>query len=299
MPLFLLAVYLLLLLTKLIPTEGVDTVAKLFFTLIVLELLVFALPSFLFCKLKGADYIRTIPLNPFLPRRCFFLAAMTALLLSAGLLINALLYYIGLGSASYTSLGSFILSEISLEGNPLYVLLAYGAVPALAEEFLFRGIVLTEYSKYSFPAAAIFSSVAYAFSYFVLPSFFFYFISGLILAYVVRMTGSVFAAVLVRFVSNVASVYLMPSLWELLIQPLGVLFAAFLAVALFFVFLFLALRSTEKLYLSMAYDASHAADELPGGRTVRYNTLKILTAPSFLLCLFTYVLVSILRLVVG
>ncbi len=297
MPLFLLFVYLLLLLTKLIPTEGIDSVAKLFFTLIVLELLVFALPSFLFCKLKGEDYVRGLSLNPFPLRRLGFLAAMTALLLSAGLLINALLYYIGLGSVSYTSLGSFILSEISLESNPLYVFFAYGAVPAIAEEFLFRGILFSEYKRYSFPVAAILSSALYAFSYFDLSGFFSYFLSGLILAFVVQMTGSLFAAILVRFVCNVASVYLMPSLWRLLIQPLGLLFAAFSAVALFLIFLIFALRSTEKAYLRMAKDVSYAADEPPGGRTVRFYLMKAVTAPSFFICFFTYVLVSVLRLV--
>lgn len=298
-PLFLLAVYLLLLLTKLIPEESLDSVPALFFALVVAELLVFALPAFLFCKLKGNDYVKELPLRAFPLRRLPFLAAMTAVMLFAGLLINAFFYHIGIGSASYTSLGTFIFSDHSLETNFLYVVFAYGALPALAEEFLFRGILLTEYNKYSFVTAALVSAAAYAFCYFDLTSFPFYFISGLLLAYVVRMTGSVFAAVLVRFVVNIASVWVMPALWNLMIQPLGVLFAFFLAAVFFFVALFFALRSTAAVYRDMAHDPSHASDEAPRGTTVRRNTLKAFLSPTFLLCFFTYVTVSIIRLIVG
>lgn len=296
-PLFLLLIYCLLLLTRLIPEDTIDTTVKLFFALTVLELFVFALPTFFFCKVKGADYARSLALEPFSVKQWGFLASVGILALAIGLLINALFYFWGIGSASYTSLGSFILSDISLDRSPLYVIFAYGAIPALCEELLFRGVVLSEYRKYSFPTAAIFSSLAYALCYFDLAGFPFYFISGLLLAFTVRITGSVFAAMLTRFFINVASIYVMPPLWKLLTQPLGELFATFVAVAILMIALTLALLTTERQYRRMAQDASYAADKPFPKKTVGQNTLKALTAPTFLICLGVYAVAVTVMLV--
>ena len=166
LPFVLLAVYLLLILTHLIPSEVMDSTVKLFFALIILELLVFALPIFLYSRMQERDYIKELPFHFFPSKFTPFLVSMGFLMLAGGLVINSLFYFLGFGSASYASLGSFILSDVSIDSNPLYVLLAYGALPALCEEVLFRGILIHEYKKYSFPTAAIISSLAYAFCYF-------------------------------------------------------------------------------------------------------------------------------------
>ena len=288
MPLILLAVYALLLLTRLIPSESMDSTLKLFFALVILELLTFALPTFLFWQSKGQDYVKELPFHFFSSKFTPFLISMGFFMLAAGLVINALFFFWGFGSASYASLGSFILSEVSLDHNPLYVIFAYGALPALCEEVLFRGILLHEYRKYSFVSAAIVSAVAYALCYFDAAAFPFYFLSGLVLAYIVYMTGSLLAAILTRFAVNVASIYLMPSIWTLLTQPLGVLFAVFVAMALFIVCLFFALRTTEKRYRELACDPAHANDRPYPLKKAISNALHALSSPTFLLCFATY-----------
>lgn len=296
-PFVLLAVYLLLLLTRLIPAEVMDSTVKLFFALIILELLVFALPIFLFYRMSGRDDIKDLPFHFFSAKYTPFLVSMGFLMLAGGLVINALFYFWGFGSASYTSLGSFILSEVSIDSNPLYVLLAYGALPALCEEVLFRGILIREYKIYSFPAAALISSFAYALCYFDLSAFPFYFLCGLLLAYIVRMTGSLLAAILTRFAINVASVYLMPSIWGLLTQPLGVLFAIFVAMALFIICLFFALKATEKRYREMACDPALADERpYPFKKAVR-NACGVLSAPVYLVCIAIYVTKIVLTLI--
>ena len=297
LPWVLLAVYLLLILTRLIPADVMDSTVKLFFALIILELLVFALPVFFYSRMQERDYIKELPFYFFSTKFTPFLVSMGFLMLAGGLVINALFYFCGFGSASYASLGSFILSDVSIDNNPLYVLIAYGALPALCEEVLFRGILIHEYKKYSFPTAAIISSLAYAFCYFDLSALPFYFLSGLILAYIIRMTGSLFAAILTRFAVNVASIYLMPSIWGLLTQPLGVLFAVFVAMALFIICLFFALKTTEKLYRKMACDPILAEERpYPFKKAVR-NAYHVLTDPAFLVCIATYVVAVVLTMI--
>ncbi len=258
--LFLFGVYLLLLLTDLVPITAVDTTAKLFLTLTVLELFVFALPSFLYVKLNQDALLKKLPLKK-LPKGSFFLLFSSVLLiLSFGLSIGTVFYFIGIGKESYTSLGPYILSEISLSDNFLYALIAYGLIPALSEEFFFRGILYAECRTHSLMAATLFSSVAFAFSYFDLSALPFYFISGLLLSYILRLTESLIAPIAVRFFVNILSIYIMPTLWRLLTQPLGVLFAIFISVVLLFLSLYLFLKALAGYYLKLSLDPERAND---------------------------------------
>lgn len=288
-PCLLLAVYLLLLLTGLVPESSVDTTAKLFLSLTVLELSVFALPSFFYTKLTKQGEFSSFGLRPFSPKEIPFLLSAACLIATFGLCVNGIFFFLGIGKESYTSLGSYILSDISLEKNPLYAMIAYGAIPAVCEEFLFRGIVYREYRPYSPLTASLFSATAFAMCYFDLSGFPFYFVSGLLLAYTVELTGSLFAAITVRFAVNLASIYVMPVLWQLLTQPLGVLFAVFVSVALFMISLFFFLKATETRYRRMAYDPAHAADQPYPKKEARYHTLKAFTSPLFLVSVAIFI----------
>ncbi len=294
-PLFLAAVYGFLLLTRLVPTETADSLPKLFLTLTALELLVFALPAFFFCKVKGADYLKKLPLAPLPLRKWGFSLSLTLFLLFGGLFLNGLAYTLGLSDGSYAAGGSFILSEVSLKTNLLYVLFAYAALPAFCEEFLFRGILIAEYGKYGQLVTLLFSALASSFCFFDLPGFPSYFLTGFVLAFAVRVTGSVFSAMLMRFAVNVASIYLLPPLWNLMLQPLGNRFALLLSLFLLLFFLFFALKSSEKALNALARDAAHAADDWSAGK--KKNFVRVFASPTFLGCVLLWLVASILRLV--
>lgn len=258
--LFLLGIYCLLLLGNLVPENAVDTTAKLFLTLTVLELFVFALPSFLYVKLDQETLPQRLALKA-LPNGSLFLIFSTVfLILSFGLSLGAIFYFIGIGKESYTSLGPYLLSDISISDNVLYALLAYGLIPALCEEFFFRGILFSECKAYSRLAASLVSSIAFAFSYFELSALPFYFVSGLLLAYVLQLTESLIAPIAVRFCASILSVYIMPTLWRLLTQPLGVLFAVFVSVVLLLFSLFLFIKALARFYLKLSRDPERAND---------------------------------------
>ena len=84
LPFVLLAVYALLLLTRLIPEEAMDSTVKLFLALVILELLVFALPVFFFYRMQDNDYIKELPIRFFPSKFTPFLVSLGFLMLSAG-----------------------------------------------------------------------------------------------------------------------------------------------------------------------------------------------------------------------
>ena len=147
-----------------------------------------------------------------------------------------------------------------ISDNLIYALLAYGLIPALSEEFFFRGIFYAECADCSTLAAILISSLAFSLAYFNLSAFPFYFVSGVLLAYLRHLTKSLVAPIAVRFFVNVLSIYVMPTLWRLLTQPLGVLFAVFVSIVLFLFSLFLFLKALGGFYLKLSRDPEREND---------------------------------------
>lgn len=294
--LFLLGIYLLLLFTDLVPSSAVDTTAKRFLILIVLELFVFALPSFFYVKLTKDTFLKKLPLKA-LPKGSFFLIFSTVLLiLSFGLSIGTVFYFIGIGKESYASLGPYILAKLSLSDNFLYALIAYALIPALCEEFFFRGILFLECRADSVWAATLFSSLAFAFLYFDLSAFPFYFVSGLFLAYLLRLTESLLAPIAARFFIGILSIYIMPTLWRLLTQPLGVLFAIFVSVVLFFISLYLFIKALAGYYLKLSRDPDRANDSHEPLKEGLRKSVSFLKNPIFLVAASFSLAVMIIKL---
>ena len=53
----------------------------------------------------------------------------------------------------------------------LYLIVAFAVLPAVTEEYLFRGIVAAEYEKYGIGVAVMMSAVTFAMSHFSLERF--------------------------------------------------------------------------------------------------------------------------------
>ena len=90
----------------------------------------------------------------------------------------------------------------------LYVILAFCILPALLEEFLFRGIITAEYESSGIMTAVCMSGLLFAMmhlSFVRLPAYFF---SGVILCLTMYATRSVLAPMIVHAANNVAALWL-------------------------------------------------------------------------------------------
>ena len=88
----------------------------------------------------------------------------------------------------------------------LISLIATALVPAIVEEFAFRGIVLGSLRRYGDGFALICSSVCFGFMHGNFEQIPFAFIVGLILGYIVIQSGSLRIAMVVHFINNAISV---------------------------------------------------------------------------------------------
>lgn len=106
--------------------------------------------------------------------------------------------------------------------SPTELLAAFfviAVIPAIFEEFLFRGIVDGSMSEFNTGAAVIFSSLMFALMHADIYNFIGYIAMGVILTTIVRRTGSVYNAVMFHFASNVTALLLSFFNTELLYAP--------------------------------------------------------------------------------
>lgn len=140
----------------------------------------------------------------------------------AGLGIGCILFaFLGIGIGNYVSgivsqlfpqieqnlegsLGADPTTAIELLLNVLYV----AAIPALVEEFAFRGVTLGLLRPYGDSFAIITSSVLFALMHGNFIQIPFAFFVGLVLAYAVVRTGSMVPAILIHFINNAMSCFM-------------------------------------------------------------------------------------------
>ncbi len=83
-------------------------------------------------------------------------------------------------------------------------------VPAFAEEFLFRGAILSELRPYGKAPSIFISAILFAFMHQNIEQLLYTFAAGLVLAWVVYETGSVWSSILIHFFNNLLSVVSTP-----------------------------------------------------------------------------------------
>lgn len=95
-------------------------------------------------------------------------------------------------------------------------------VPAVCEELLCRGIVVREYELYSKKTAVIVSAMAFSLLHNSAPMLVYTFLIGLVLAFVVEQTESIYPAMIIHFAINFFSLtvnYLSNSVVPMHMQP--------------------------------------------------------------------------------
>ncbi len=179
-----------------------------YLSLIVVQLIVYALPCVFFCRLRGKEYTPRLRIRFFKPTHLFLLFFALVAILSGTALLNigvlSLFPNADFGSAAATYADTFG----SGGADMLYVILAVCILPALLEEFLFRGVITAEYESVSVPCAILMSALLFSMmhlSFARLPAYLF---SGVILSLAMYATRSVIAPMLVHALNNVVALWM-------------------------------------------------------------------------------------------
>lgn len=189
---------------------GDDILSEFSFTFSIQVLTLFLMPLFLYSLFlhvkpkqifKTCNYekinVQTILISFMLGLLCFFINVAVSSLFSGILTFTGYKYPTSSSSNADYSILSF-----------LFDIFTTAMLPAIAEEFLHRGLVLQGTKHMGFKKAIVISSLLFGLMHFNIGQVAYAFVIGLILGFVAVVSKNIYPAMIIHFTNNFISVYL-------------------------------------------------------------------------------------------
>ncbi len=243
---------LMLLLSNALSLTNASSASELLLRSAVLQVLIFVLPSIFLARVFDVKYVKDSSWRLFAPSRIMLIITLLAVMVTGSFLISvgsALLSGAdstqGVSDSSVTEL----YSQISGRGGAWLSALSICIIPAICEEFAFRGVLLTCLRRgcRAFPAAivsALMFSIVHLDPGTLVQNFF----CGLVLSFTVIVTRSVAASMVLHSLYNLTLLFALPYIWKMTLEPMGVLFTVFMLGALFLLCIAASLGEAQAIY---------------------------------------------------
>ena len=290
-----LATYILLLLSKIIDVTLINRDNE-YLSVVVLQMMIFLIPAALWCRFSGERYIRSLRVAPIKADSVAVIISAAAVMISGGVLISMLFGGLESLSQNFSLYNTFISKDDGTAPSRLYLVLAYAVLPALCEEFVYRGILCHEYEKGGVMRAVLISSLFFSLLHFNLQNFPVYFFAGVILALTLYATRSVFGAIIAHFLYNLFGLFGQPYINTFYNITSSTKLFIFIIVMLFLVsgIVFCAEASRlYKRYFERALSSKYREPALQGFENIKSSYLDVLTKPSAIACYALYIIALI------
>lgn len=155
----------------------------------------FIIPAIIYIIVTKSNYKKVFSFKKPKGKDVFFA------ILIAALANPVMMFFSYLSSFFYTNDVALFLDQMN--SFPLWLMiLVVGVTPAITEEITIRGIVLSGFEFKSKHVAAIMTGIMFGILHLNAQQFLYAVVMGMILAYVVRATGSIFLSMLIHFLIN-------------------------------------------------------------------------------------------------
>lgn len=268
------------------------------------QLFIFAIPMAFYCKIRNVEFARCSKIKHLSLYDLPFTVATAFTYLFASIIILYAEFNLFSISAE-----SALTPAAVVDTDPVGVALAYVIIPAIAEEFFFRSVLISDYSEFGGPVAVIMSSLFFAMLHFSFPQFVLYFALGIILGTLTYVTGTSFPAMLIHLANNTVVIFFGKSISVFLRESSSSFILAFVLVIAFMLSLLMMLSTMENMYerRSLLYESgelpgsrSKMADSLSKAGKVKKNTetdsksrTGAFLSPTFLLCIGIFILITL------
>ncbi len=263
---------------------------------ILLQILIFVLPSILYCRLRGEKFTARIRLAPPKLSHLFLLLWMLFLMVSGSLLLSILTGGIASLEGNFTLYGTFV-AHTGSTLDILYSILSYALLPAFGEEMIYRSILSAEYERRGVGVAITVTSLFFAMLHFSLPLFFSYLFLGAMLSFAMYATRSVWAPVILHLCYNLFCLFGQPYLSAFYLRAGSTEIFVFCLTVLFLLSAALTAGEGRKIYHLYALsdlDASYTQKQPP--RSFFKRLVFSLLSPTVLACAVVWLTVAILNL---
>ena len=200
--------FITLIIDKFISPVGKEPLAP-----VILQLVALAIPAYLAIMLTSQEksavrQMRGIGFCALRAEYIFFTLFSALFAASASLLLNLVFGGVYDMSRGITLLGTFTAGESEYSVSVPYLVLTYALIPAICEEFLFRGVIFSRLEKVGFPYSAFVTTVLYAAFGLtlggIIPSLF----VGILSVFVLYTTGTLWACVIMHLLFNLYRLFL-------------------------------------------------------------------------------------------
>ncbi len=242
-------------------------------------LIVYALPAAIYMQIRGKSLTERMRIRPFSFDHLYLLVIAFVALECGSSALELL-------TASWLNSSKIVLysgSGFAVDGDPaVYRLIVFAVLPAILEEWVFRGILTVEYEGTGPVWAALIASLMSAASLLSLGRFLPALYCAMIFAAVMFVTRSLFAPMLLHIVHNVTSLILERYLSRAVNieadrRILVILVPAFLAAGS----LFLLLWESQRIYSQYSDGKVRSEYELMTERGEKTTLLQAVSAPPF------------------
>lgn len=285
-PLLTVLIYLLLSLSGKYISEyniGSDSV---FLVIIIIQIMVFAVPSFIYYGAKGGKLNYPVVSGKISGNTVLFAVGALGVLFFGSMLIKLAFYT---GGVAISNDKGYMDELFALEDGKVGLFLAYALVPALCEEFFFRGIVLSEYKKYGSINSIVISALYFTMVHFTTDGFLVYLFAGILLGGVTAASRSIYPAVAIHMLFNTYSLYGNASFIGTTVFNTGELFVAFVLVVLLLIFAVLMLSRLELIYRN--YGDLYKDEPLP---EKSINNMFIYITPALVIPIIAFITINAL-----
>ncbi len=185
--------------------------------------------------------------------------------------------------------------------NTVLIVISFVLLPAILEEFLFRGILCAEFQSHGMITSVILSTLFFSFVHFNFKSLPVYIFAGIILSLLMYATKSVYAAMIVHLAYNLFGFYGQPYLTTLYKATGSTAVFVLLLIIVLIISLIIFCDKAVKLY---GIYSQRAADNkikiidktFRSPKYILYDIIGVLRTPLILTAVAIYITASILTL---
>ncbi|MDE6357047.1 MAG: CPBP family intramembrane metalloprotease, partial [Eubacteriales bacterium] len=155
----------------------------------------FVIPLLIYMAVKKLPINKVLMLKPISLKNFFIIIFLS-------LVMQPLLQFINILTTTFNENELAPVLNMYLESSFWKLFLAVAVFPAVLEEVVFRGIFVKEYEDMPFWFGAIFSGIFFGIMHLTITQLFYAAVAGVIMAALVKVTGSIWAGILSHFVLN-------------------------------------------------------------------------------------------------
>lgn len=259
---------------------------SIYFTASVLQIAAYLFPCALYYLLKRKTLSTQVLIEPVRISGVLLILPVFLLLVSGTILIK---YFAYVGYGGTVGMSGYYSELLGTSGNSIGVIVAVIILPAICEEFLFRGILLAEYRSLGSVNAIVITALYFAMMHLSFGDFLLNFGAGLLLGLVASATRSVLASVAVHAGANAFALFGIDAYIRNTVMKCGAFFVGFVMICIFAVSLILTLIRLEHIYYR--YAEKPPADTLPP-RSIE-GAAKVFFSPTFMLSIAAFILLTI------